>query len=1579
MLKKILKIGAYTLLSIFLLMSLCIWLVSTEKIQNYLVQKATHYLSDKLKTKVEVNHIRLSFFNHFNIEGVYIEDNKKDTLAYIGNLQIRSSEILSNLWNKETPIIKSIQLENGFVNLNRKDSIWNYDFIIDAFSSSNSKSKDTAKLASTKTNKSNQNDGLPIDLKQLKIKNVKFYMDDAWAGTDMHFAVEDLLLEVSQLDLIKKEFLINQIAIDGAQILLNEYQGIRPPRKKVEDTTSWGTPFNPENFKIVLDKLELKNSSFTFLNGDTTAKPNEFDATNLQIKNINVSLGKTEIVADTIFSTIQQLQAEERCGIKINSLTAKVKLSQVQAQLSEMKLETNHSILQDYYEMQYKNFHSFIEYITDVRMIAHLKKSSISSLDIGYFANLINEYPIKVNMDADVNGTVDSLAVTNADIQASNSHFQGDAYSVGLPDIENTHFFAHIKKIHTSGRDLNLLIPQTRVDAIAWNQLSTIDYVGDYEGSINDFHTQGILNTNLGNANLDLGMSFGAKIPEYHGIVKTDNLDLGKLLNEKSIGKINIDGKVEGKGFDLNTLNTKLNATVKKIEVNGSVYQDLTVNGIFSKKKFDGIFVAQDPNLGFNFNGVLDLSGKEPIMNFNSRILRLDLFKMGVTQEPALLSCLANLNFTGSTIDDFLGSAILKNIVIQTKDKNLQIDSINLNSFLENHEKIIHLNSSIADAELKGKFNFSELPNAFQLYLSHYLPQYIPPQKKVINEQFVYSLKVKEACSVLGVFFPLIKNIDGTLVSGVLNTYEKKFSIDAFFPSIAYDNMKVKDVYLVGAGDFSSLDLNINAGNFDYGEETLIPSFQMNTTMANDTAQLEIFTQSISDFVGTTTIKAKGTASNNKFYVSLLPSNINIKDDNWQLYSKHDFIFGEDIIINDFIAESGAQKITITNDENNIKNLMAKIENIDLESITSYIGLKDAKYYGRLSGMVHVLNFKTKPEILADIKTNSELIIDKDTIGVVRVKGGYHTETKLITIDKQTSVDLKNDIATVGGTINLADSNMNLTASLNNTKIGFVNQFIKDFVEDLRGKLTGNIQIAGKLDKPLIKGNLQLRNGNVKVILLGTSYTIDQASVNFDNQKINLSDIIIKDERFGNYTGILKGNITHKNFTNFYLNLKLVSDDLMCLNTHEWDSELFYGYIHAKVNMAIKGYLNDLIMDIDAKPLNGSNYYLPLGTQGDASKFEFVKFREIGHAQQEESKSSDNYLKLTLNIEATPNIETVIVMDKNTGEEIRAKGNGDLKVIVDLGNTMEMYGNYEITEGVYLFKFRGIVNREFKIDEGSKINWTGDPTEAKMNVKAIYELPKSLALYPLVSNTLDPNDKTEVAEAKRTYKTIVPLSLTGSLTNPDIKFDILQPDNRSIGSAGYTKLQQIRNDEKELFHQAGILLLMGDFKASEGVSSSMYSKSAVSTVSDLVSSAVSSEITNQFQSLTGLKNISLGVNYQNLNGGSSLTNREQFSLNVSANLLKDRITVDFSNSVDIGKDAMGTTNSNFNGDFKANFLITPDGRFKANAYRTSNVDIGGAQFTKSGVGLSYKKVFNSFGDLLFNKRKYKTIKNNPNS
>jgi hypothetical protein len=1572
MLKRFFKIVGYFLLTIILLIVVAMYLLTKEKYQNVLVKKATTYLSDKLHTKVEIDHVSFSFFNNFNLQGVYIEDDKKDTLAYIGNLKLKTSELLSNYWNNENAVIHYATIENAKVFLNRsKDSIWNYDFI--ALALNGSSQNDSTKVEEIQPRKEKVTTSNPtIDIKNIAFNNVKFYMDDAWVGENMRFAFAELNIEVDELNIDQKKLKIDEIIFHEANIDVKEYVGNRPKRKKIIDSTDWGTPFNPDLFSLAVNKITLQNSIFNYNDGNRIPKSAEFDESHIGITNLNIVLENTKVIADTIFSDIKNLTAVERSGISINEMHAKAKVSQVQSVLSNLLLKTNHSTVSDYYEMRYRNFHDFNDYIDKVRMIASLKKSSVSSLDVGYFANILNEYPIVVNVAGDVDGTVKDLKAKNIALSTLNTSFTGNAHVLGLPDIDSTIFDVESKDLLTSGSELNKLIPQTKTNAVAWNDLKKIEFIGTYKGKVDEFNAKGNLNTTLGNAVLDLNMNFKPKNTTYKGMLQTDNLQLGKLVKQNKFGILSMNGQIDGQGFDINTLDAKINATVKRIDVDGAQYKDLTINGLVSKKKFDGIFVSQDEKLALNLNGKLDLSGKQPFYNFNSRFISINLQKMGITKEPIIASGLATLNFTGDNLDNFTGSALLKNISIKNGDHTIFTEELLLESININSEKILRLTSSIADAEIKGKFNISELENAFQIYLSHYLPQYITRPVYFKNQAFVFNASIKDADSILKTFIPTFNGITGSTINGELNTIYQKLALDVNIPSFGYNDLKIKDIVLVGGGDFNSLDFNATTDNVLYNDEIVIPSLQLNSSMANDTASLSINTQSMNDLLGVASINCKATAFKNSLYLNLLPSKISLKNDSWQFYSQQNIVIGKEVLIKDVVIENGSQRITINSENTSVNNVSINLYDIDLESISDYTSA-NPRYYGRLNGIVQVKDFTQKPYIKANVYSDNEVRIDNDTLGLIKLIANYDVQNQIIDIDKSTSIERNENFAQVAGNINVKDSSINVEALLNKQSISFINQFFSDYIENLKGFATGKVTVKGKLNEPQIAGAIKLDNASVKVIFLGTTYTIEDAKLKFNNHYIEMDDFYLKDERDGNYQGLVKGYITHDNFTDFFLNFNLKSNDLLCLNTKEYENELFYGYVPAKINLDLAGVLNDINVDMDVKPLKGSKFYLPINSKGDASTFDFVRYKQLGSYQIQENnkKRRSSYVKLNMNIDATPNAETAIILDANTGEEIIARGNGDIRLVIDLGNSIDMNGTYQITEGKYLFNFRGLFNKEFIIDEGSKIVWNGDALNANMNIKAIYKLPQKKALYPLVIGQVDGADLTE---AKRVYPTFVTILMTNSLLQPDIKFDITQPDNKAVGTTAYSKLEQIKNNENELIAQAGVLLLLNDFKSSEGLASTnAYGQGAVSTVSDLVSAALSNEITNQFQNLTGWKNVSLNVAYQNSTNYSDLDRfqRNEFKFNVTTNLFKDRVILDVGSSVDVG--AQGTTNNtsnnNLNGDFKAQVLITDDGRLRLNTFANNTSDLEGNNPAKGGVGLSYKKSFNSFRELFLSKKK----------
>lgn len=1557
-------------------MTIAVWMLSTEKYQNLIAGKGAAYLSEKLKTRVAIQRVRLAFFNHLNLEGVYIEDQQKDTLAYLGSLQLSCTDLIQSYWKGSVPVLKNIGISNANVNLHRnKDSIWNYDFIGKILNGGGADTNST----SSSTSNSSTNEPLII-LDKLNLHEVRFHMNDGWRGEDINFDIDNLVLETHKLDLKSKNIFIKNLKIYEASVLVKQYEGNKPEDLSPDDSSSWGTPFNPDKYKVSIDNFQLNHSNFRYIKNNPQSIEGAFDEKNIVVRDINIHLNQTKVIDDTLFSHIDKFTAIERSGLAIRSAKADISLSQIRASLDNLHLVTNNSIVKDHYEMNYKTFHDFNDYINKVSMKANLVQSNISSLDIAYFANELDQYPISVFAEGQIEGLVGNMKCKHLNLQAIHSSFQGDAIIKGLPDIDATFFEVSNIEMNSSGSDLNKLIPQTRTENVAWNDLAQIKFNGNFKGKIDSFNTAGLLKTSIGNAKLDLNMNFKNQQTAYNGTVETNNFNIGKLLKQDRLGEISMKGNLNGSGFDLDHLNMKVNASISKFDADGSTYVDLTINGLIENKKFDGIFVSKDPGLTMNFNGKLDISGEKPIFKFSSRFISINLQKLGLTKIPMTVSGIANLDFVGSTVDEFTGIASFRKMDIESDGKHILLDEVLLESYREQTIKTLRLSSSVADAELKGVFNITGLPNAIQVYLSHYMPQYIPLPLKFTNEEFTYTVSLKDCDTILKTFLPDYSGLTGTYISGNLNTQKQLFSLDVNIPGIGYREFALKDIVIVGAGDFTQFDMNVTAGNFLYNEKVIIPSFQINTLMANDTATLAIITQNINDVLGDAEMYLKATAANNNLYVTVLPSNISVKEDSWQLYSREDLIFGSKFQIHDLVLESGAQSINISTTDTDDENLLIGFNQIELHGLSDYLNLSKPGIYGRVNGKIQINKFKESPEIYADISSNDAIRINSDTLGILHASMNYQSDKKYFELKKNSNFSKNDQELKCFGYVNLMDSTMKLNVQMNRSEISVLNQFVNDYVENLHGILNGQLEVSGNMNYPDITGKLRLDSTSLKVVYLGSTYYIPKANIELSDRHIEIEDFKIYDERRGTNSALVKGVITHKNFSKFNLNFDINSENLLCMNTHEWDNDIFYGYIVAKMNATISGDLDDVTMDIQAKPLKGSILHMPISSSGDASTYDYVSFVKLGRSQDEVNTNRQaNYFKLNMNIEATPDAEVDIILDKNTGERILAKGNGNIKLGLDLGNSMNMFGNYTISEGKYLFNFRGVFPRTFKIDEGSTIHWNGDPLLAKLDVKAIYKIDKPLPLYPLIAGKTD--DEVELEESKKKYDTYVTLFLKDELATPDIKFDITQPQNKAIGSMAYNKLQQIRNDEKELISQSGILLLLGEFRSSEGSGTGTYENNglASATASDLISNVLSSGLTNAFSEITGLKNVSLSLGHNKSYTMDAQQNSvDQYNFGISAPLFNERFIVDINSSVDVDKSGSGKTNSNayyFGGDFKAQYLITDDGRLRVNAFSSTGPNAEGNTITKGGMGLSYRKVFNNLKELFAPKKKKTSAKN----
>ena len=199
--RKGLKIILWIVGGIFTLLILVAVLIQLPAIQNFAKDKAVTFLQNKIKTPVKLEHISITFPKEVVIEGLYLEDQSKDTLISAGKVTVDIS--IFKLISSEVEI-SNFELKDAVAKISKnKDSVFNFDYIVKAFAS------DTPKDPNAKSMK--------IFVSKVKLDNVKFIFDDATSKNDIAVKLVHFDTKFNKFDLDNMKFDIPYINLDGVK------------------------------------------------------------------------------------------------------------------------------------------------------------------------------------------------------------------------------------------------------------------------------------------------------------------------------------------------------------------------------------------------------------------------------------------------------------------------------------------------------------------------------------------------------------------------------------------------------------------------------------------------------------------------------------------------------------------------------------------------------------------------------------------------------------------------------------------------------------------------------------------------------------------------------------------------------------------------------------------------------------------------------------------------------------------------------------------------------------------------------------------------------------------------------------------------------------------------------------------------------------------------------------------------------------------------------------------------------------------------------------------------------------------
>ena len=1542
-------------------------------IQTWVVRKIGNNLSEKLKTRVSVKSVDFSFFDKLDVQGVMIEDQAKDTLLYAGSAKIKLTDWF---FFKDHVTLHYIGLDNAVINMKRSDSSWNYQFLLDYFSSPTN-SKDTT-------------GGVEFDFKEAHFKNIRFNRMDGWVGQSMVASMKQMDVLMDSVNLSKKRLIIKEIKFEEPHFALSDFTGKRPDIIDSSKATKNNSPkpayqWNEDGWTMQIKKVSLSDGSF--MSDQETARAryaDRFDGQHLSITTINGELGDVSFTNDTLSASVN-LSAKERSGFIIKKITASMKFTPSMMEFKDLDLITNNSHLKNYYAMRYDDFNEDMQsFLHNVKLEGRFVDSELSSDDLAFFAPELSEMKRVFYFNGKAKGTVDNISVKDLKIKSGNTFVDGDISLRGLPDINETFIDFKGNNLHTTYSDLVTIIPSLKnITQPQLSKLGNIYFKGNFTGFINDFVTYGTIVSDLGTANTDINMKLpdhGA--PLYSGRINTDNFKLGQFMNSKEFGNISLNGKVKGTGFTLRELDANFDGDIKQIEFNGYNFQNIKLNGDFQKSLFKGHLTIDDPNIKIKYlDGTLSLAGKKDISFHAVADVEYAHFKtIHFTDDDFSLKGVLSLDFTGNNIDNFLGTAKVLDAQLTHDTTLLSFDSLILSSYIRDDKKYLSLQSNQIDAELNGKFKILELPDAFRLFLNRYYPAYIKkPSYQLSDQDFSFDIKTREVDEYIRLFDKRLRGFNNSSITGRLNLGKSELNVNANVPEFAYDGKTFSNIKLIGNGNGDTLKADISVDDIGISDSLHFPGAKLQLTAHNDISEIHLKTsadKTLNDAELNATIQTY--ADGIKLHFS--PSSFIVNDKKWdiekdgELTIRKNFLDASEI---KFVHDN--QQLTIStkmDEETSRTDIIAKMQQIDIEDFTPF-AFKDPSLKGKLTGTAIVSDPYGKFGIEFKGDADSLSINDK-YIGKVSLDAAANTITGAVKY--KSSSDEPGNTFTVDGSLNYKDSadiglNMNFVGKRVNVNI------LEPYMGSIFNKMTGfaetNLKIYSRSGNQYITGDAKLIDDTIMVEYTQCPYVIKDQVIHFAEDEIDLGHMRIKDTL--NNEGSVSGKIYHHFFGDLsFDNVRLETGKLLLLHTTKKDNADFYGDVIGRATLNIDGPTTNLIMNIDGEPsiLDSSHIYLPTGTSKEANNHDYIEFIQFGSKMEDIKISKSTNIVVNLNLKANPACKIDVILDEETKDIIKGEGNGNISIRAGTKEPLTIRGKYELTKGDYTFNFQTFLKKPFTLNNGS-ITWNGDPLLAKIDIEAEY-LAKDVDISPLSTST---NGKFIQKE-----DIIIKANLTGSLQKPLIKFEFDLPANSEKRSDYIIvkRLADFQNDENEMNKQVASLLLFNSFII--GDQNFLSGGNTLAAVTSSIGGIISGWLTTLFNKQLEKATNGILTTYIDINPSVDLQkNASQLQASVKAGLrllLSSRLifliggNLDYNNSTytqQLDKKGLVTP------DISIEWLLNKEGSLRVVGFNRSSVDFTLTQRNRSGVQLSYRKDMNKLSDIFKSRKKIEEEEKKRNS
>lgn len=1416
------------------------------------------------------------------------------------------------------------------------------------------------------------NSGLVIQVRNLDLKDIATRYANSVDGSNISLDLGVLRATDHKIDMTLQVFEGGTIYLGETFLAYQQMAGADTTYIDEEVAESTETPESQQGWKLRLDQLTFENNSLQYYDFTTTRVQGGFDPAHLWVTALQLDIEGIAVGEDQYRARVKELSFHEAGGFRLRSMTSDIRIDSTQAVVDDFDLQTDNSHVRFNLVTDYPSLSTLGQHFKQVTVAATIDRSYIGMADV----NLLSPSSLPLNfpdsgrvlIEAGVSGVMDDLAFESLSVSTLSSTAllaSGNIRNISAPD--DLWFNVSLEEFSTTSQDVMILVPDTLLP----QSLTLPEWVritGKFSGTPVKPDILVDLNSDIGAVHVDALLDFDSASDQgYAGNVKVMQFDLGKLIRQEGMGVLDLEGSLEGSGMTMDDIDVYAKVQVNEFEFNDYVYRDLSVDGSLDKSIFKGNAAMDDPNLKFDLKGDLDYgyAGVTKQYHFDLDLQHVDLQALNFLNRPLKVRLRLNVDLDDADPGNLNGGLAIHDATFNTGDQILRMDSLLVASINQEGKSSLNIDSDFIHGAFTGTFDLLSLPSVLERHFSTYYALDIDSAATIDNQQFEFNLEVRNTSFLTEVLIPDLERIDPGEIRGSFNSEEHHLDLSVTINELVHTSISATDINLDVASNRTELDYDFSASNITAGALT-VPKVGFDGRVAGDSIETGIL---VYDSAGKERYLVRGIFKSleDAYRFSLLPDNLVLNYNSWSIPADNAVL----VTTNGFAAQNldlsfEEQAIRIRAPVGPDSTLNVTLEQLNLKSLVN-IAFADTLIRGSLGGEIDVYGSKTRGPLEASINI-SNLAVGDEAMGdiTIAVDQPLPGQTILNLAANGPGLDMS-----VGGDYNAAPGEIpriQLEADIRRLSLQAVQPFVRSQVTGLKGNVRSSLTVTGSPDQPDIDGTLTFENVEAIPGYTGSTLKLSEETIAFRGSTVTLNNFTIRDQVDNAF--VLDGRITAGE--QYSLDLTATAKDFQLLNTAEGDNDLFYGQVWLNTTAKVRGTLDhpEVEMSIGLGEKSDFTFVVPqseAGVMGSEGIVVFVdrdkpidSLTDISNIDSLSANVPFQGITLTSQVELNGQETFTIVLDPLTEDKLVVSGEASLTLDIDDTGNMNLTGRYELTKGSYGFTFYNLVKRDFVIEEGSTITWSGEPMNAALDITASYRIDASPI--DLVASQTGEDENLEAYRARLPF--LVYLNIKGDLLRPEITFSLDMPEQQrgAVGGSVYARIQDINTRESDVNKQVFALLILQRF-----VSDNPFETQSGGTLQAAARTSVNRMLSDQLNRMAqNIKGVELTFDLQSYSDYEEGNNsdRTQLQLGVSKRLLHDRLVVKLSGNVDIeGGQGQQNNFTDYIGDLAIEYKLTEDGRLRINGFYNSDYDMIDGELKETGVGLIYIKDYDSFKEL----------------